>query len=118
MWRIFLLSVRSPELKGVKMARCLNHSWIQIVLILVGAGSMHITDSCPVLLCWRVQHSVVQMGIGEGCHLFFLLPLALGTYFNCKSHAFAVGLLFDEAGFLKVLEKPIIDMANSYRLLR
>lgn len=61
---------------------------------------------------------MVQMGMGEGCHLFCLLHLAIGTYFTYKSHPFAVGLLFDEAGFLKVLEKPVIDMANSYRLLR
>lgn len=61
---------------------------------------------------------MVQMGMGEGCHLFCLLHLALGTHFNCKSHPFAVGVLSDEAGFLKVFEKPVIDMANSYRLLR
>ena len=44
MWRIFLLSVRCPELKGGKMTRCLNQSWIQVVLSLVGAGSTQVTE--------------------------------------------------------------------------
>lgn len=55
---------------------------------------------------------------GERLPSICLLHLALGTYFNWKSCPFAVGLLFDEAGVLKVLEKPVIYMANSYRLLR
>lgn len=46
MWRIFFLSVRCPELKDVKMTRCSNHSWIQIVLSLVGAGSIPMIVSC------------------------------------------------------------------------
>lgn len=100
------------------MTRCSNHNWIQIVLRLVGAGSICVIDGCPVLLHWRPQCSVVEMGMGEGCHLFCSLRLALRTCFNCKPHPFAVRLLFDEAVFLKGLEKPVIVMGNSYRLLR
>lgn len=70
MWRVFFLSVRCPELKDVKMTKCSNHSWIQIVLSLVGAASVPMIVSCLAFLCWRVQCS---MGVGEGCHLFFLV---------------------------------------------
>lgn len=63
-----------------------------------------------------LESPVLSGGDGVRHHIFCLLHLALGTYFTCKSHPFAVGLLLDEAGFPKVLEKPVIDVAN--RLLR
>lgn len=50
MWRIFLQSVRCPELKAVKMTRCSSHSWIQIVLNLVGPVPLHSADLSGCLL--------------------------------------------------------------------
>lgn len=58
--------------------------------------------NCLVFLCGEVQCS---MGVGEGCHLFFLFPLALETHFNCRANPSAVGLLLDEAGFLTVIQE-------------
>lgn len=45
-----LQSVRCPELKAVKMTRCSSHSWIQIVLNLVGTVPIHVTDLPDPLL--------------------------------------------------------------------
>lgn len=107
----FLLSVMYPELKDAKMTRCSNHSWIQIVLSFVGA---------PFILCWSPV-LCDRNGDVEGWHLLFIYLFCfiwtLEHILTLKSHPFAVGLLFDEAGFLKVLEKPVIDMGNGCRLL-
>lgn len=63
MWRIFILSVRCPELRDVKMTRCSNHSWIQIVLSLVGSGSLHMRQlPGPPLL----ESPVLSAGDGDG----------------------------------------------------
>lgn len=50
MWRIFLQSVRCPELKAVKTTRCSSHSWIQILLNLVRAVALHSADLSGLLL--------------------------------------------------------------------